>query len=231
MRIISDYHTHTVYSHGKGTAEQNVCVAIEKGLKRIAISEHAGAHIAYGVRGGHLRALRREVDGLASRYARDIEVLFGLECNLTGFGRCDAPADRSAYDVLLLAYHRGVLPRDALGFSCMAEAAGLRRADPVQVANALLAAAERYKIDIFSHPGIYVRCDIPTLAAGAAQLGTALELNGMRLSLTDEQILQAAAAGAHLVINSDAHIPARVGEAEHALAAAERCGVSIDNAG
>ena len=38
MIITADYHTHTNYSHGKGTPEENVLAAIEKGLRRIAIS-------------------------------------------------------------------------------------------------------------------------------------------------------------------------------------------------
>ena len=36
-RLKFDWHTHTVYSHGKGTIEDNVKVAIEKNLTSIAI--------------------------------------------------------------------------------------------------------------------------------------------------------------------------------------------------
>ena len=32
MEILADYHTHTVYSHGKGSIEDNVKVAISKGV-------------------------------------------------------------------------------------------------------------------------------------------------------------------------------------------------------
>ena len=39
MQILADYHTHTVYSHGKGSIEDNVKVAIEKGIKTLGISE------------------------------------------------------------------------------------------------------------------------------------------------------------------------------------------------
>ena len=40
MKIIADYHTHTVYSHGKGSIEDNVKVAIEKNIEKIGISDH-----------------------------------------------------------------------------------------------------------------------------------------------------------------------------------------------
>ena len=37
MILTADYHTHTTYSHGKGTVSENAAVAEEKGLKEIAI--------------------------------------------------------------------------------------------------------------------------------------------------------------------------------------------------
>ena len=40
MKILADYHTHTIYSHGKGTIEDNVKVAISKGIETIGISDH-----------------------------------------------------------------------------------------------------------------------------------------------------------------------------------------------
>ena len=48
MKILADYHTHTIYScgnnenrrHAKGTIEENVLAAIDKGLEVIGISEH-----------------------------------------------------------------------------------------------------------------------------------------------------------------------------------------------
>ena len=46
----ADYHTHTLYSHGKGTIQQNVEAAQRKGLKEIAITDHGPGHILYGVK-------------------------------------------------------------------------------------------------------------------------------------------------------------------------------------
>ena len=40
MKILADYHTHTIYSHGKGTIEDNVKVAISKGIETLGISDH-----------------------------------------------------------------------------------------------------------------------------------------------------------------------------------------------
>ena len=139
---LSDLHTHTDFSHGKGSPEDIVRAGIRCGLKRIAITEHAGGHVFFGVRGEKLTRLRKETERLASVYARDIEVLFGLECNLTGFGECDAPKDRSMFDVLLLAYHKGVVPRDGFLLKRSMEAAGLHKSEPELTAKALLAAAE-----------------------------------------------------------------------------------------
>ena len=50
MEILADYHTHTVYSHGKGSIEDNVKVAISKGIKKIGISDHGYKNVAYGVK-------------------------------------------------------------------------------------------------------------------------------------------------------------------------------------
>lgn len=225
--IFADYHTHTLYSHGTGTPEQNVQAAIARGLSAICISEHGPGHLFYGVRGEKLRQLRQEVDRLAAKYAGRIEVLMGIECNLTGFGRCDLPAKGSLppFDVILLAYHKGVFPLD--GFCCARslEAVARGRSNPLRTANALLAAAERYGVTMFSHPGLYVAADIPTLARGAKELGVLLELNSARVTMTKEQICQAAEAGASFVIGSDAHSPARVGDFALGLAAAREAGV------
>lgn len=234
MKIIADYHTHTVYSHGKGTPEENVLAAIKKGLRRIAVSEHAGAHLFYGVRGEKLRALRLEIDRLNKVYGDRIEVLMGLECNLLGGGKCDLSLprtlwpknfDAAPFDVLLLGFHKGILPRDALTCRAMGEAFRIGKADPVKIAQALLETADRHRIGMLSHPSEYVKADITTLAKGAKELGILLEINASHVSLSPEDLRKAADAGARFVVGSDAHCPARVGVFDAALAAAEEAGV------
>lgn len=228
---LSDLHTHTDFSHGKGSPEDIVRAGIRCGLKRIAITEHAGGHVFFGVRGEKLTRLRKETERLASVYARDIEVLFGLECNLTGFGECDAPKDRGMFDVLLLAYHKGVVPRDGFLLKRSMEAAGMHKSEPELTAKALLAAAEKYRIDIFAHPGEYVKCDIETLARGAKELGTMIEINSRHITLSPDDIRLIAKIGAVMRPDSDAHSPERVGELGPAIAAAAAAGVELPGDG
>lgn len=224
--IKRDYHTHTLYSHGKGTPEENVLAAISMGLNTVAISEHGPGHMFYGVRDEKLRSLRAEVDRLARRYAYKIQVLMGIECNLTGFGRCDMPDDmKNMFDVRLLAFHKGAPAADLFGLRRNMESLHMWPSEPEKTALALLEAGERYKIDIFAHPGLYVKSDIPTLAKGAKELGIKLEINGARTTMTPEQMRQAVNAGAELIIGSDAHSPDRVGDDSLAYAAAEEARV------
>ena len=49
MILYGDYHTHTVYTHGHGTIEDSVKVAIKRGLKQIAITEHSFSQAFYGI--------------------------------------------------------------------------------------------------------------------------------------------------------------------------------------
>jgi len=224
--ISRDYHTHTFYSHGKGTPEEIVLAAISMGLETVAISEHGPGHVFYGVRDEKLRALREEVDRLARRYAYRIQVLMGIECNLTGFGKCDLPEDAAdMFDVRLLAFHKGAPAADFFGVRRNMESLHMWPSEPERTALALLEAGERYKIDIFAHPGLYVKSHIPTLARGAKELGIKLEINGARTTMSKEQLRQAVNEGADLIIGSDAHSPDRVGDDSLAYAAAEEAGV------
>ena len=216
--LTKDLHTHTLYSHGKGTPEENVLAAISCGLKSVAVSEHGPGHMFFGVRGRKLGHLRREMDRLKAKYSD--------KSNLVGYGLTDIPKDLlDVFDVRLLAFHKGGRPSDGFGFARSLESLHLGGSDPVKTAEALLTAGEKYKIDIFAHPGLYVKCDIPTLARGAKELGIKLEINAARVTMSDEELRQAADIGAEFIIGSDAHWPSRVGDDALALAAAKRAGV------
>ena len=47
--LLYDLHTHTTYSHGKGSIEDNVREAFNQGLEFVAISDHGPGHLFYGI--------------------------------------------------------------------------------------------------------------------------------------------------------------------------------------
>ena len=49
MLLYGDYHTHTIYSHGKGDIIDNARVASKKGLKQLAITDHGFDNKLYNV--------------------------------------------------------------------------------------------------------------------------------------------------------------------------------------
>ena len=81
MKLTGDYHTHTMFSHGSGTIEDNVKAAIAQGLDSIAITDHGFRHVAYCVRRSDFPYLRKEVTRLRKLYP-DIRILLGLETNI-----------------------------------------------------------------------------------------------------------------------------------------------------
>ena len=82
MKILADYHTHTIYSHGKGTIEDNVKVAISKGIETIGISDHGYGHLTYGIKRDDILRMREEIDKLNEKYKNQINILLGVECNI-----------------------------------------------------------------------------------------------------------------------------------------------------
>ena len=68
MILTGDYHTHTPYSHGENTIEENVAWAKEIGLKEIGISDHGFSHVAFGLSRKKVQAYRAECKAAEEKY-------------------------------------------------------------------------------------------------------------------------------------------------------------------
>jgi putative hydrolase len=77
--IFGDYHTHTPYSHGKGTILENAMIAKQKGLKEIAITDHGFNHKLYGSNRNDLLTMRDEC--VEAEKLTGVKVLLGVEAN------------------------------------------------------------------------------------------------------------------------------------------------------
>ena len=80
-KIHSDLHTHTTFSHGKGSIEDNIKAAIAKGITTLGISDHGPGHMTYGIKRKSIPLMRAEIERLKSLYPQ-LEVLLGVEAHI-----------------------------------------------------------------------------------------------------------------------------------------------------
>jgi len=235
MRIIADYHTHTIYSHGKGTIRDNVEAAIKRGLKVIGICDHGPGHYMYGVKREKIYEMRRQVDKLNKEY-ENIKILLGVEANIIGFdGTIDVDKEIiDMLDILLLGFHYGVLFNSIGDFLFMNVVNPVSKIVPIckdsiieKNTEAIVKAIKRYPIDLITHPGDKVKLDIRRVAEAAYSKGVALEINQKHNELSIENLKIAKETKVDFYINSDAHRPEEVGMVDEAIERAIKANIPI----
>jgi putative hydrolase len=239
MNAIADFHTHTVYSHGKGTIEDNVNAARERGLKVIGITDHGPGHFFIGIHGveGFWR-MKKEIDSLRRKY-QDIEILFGVEANIVDIdGTIDVPTSvLRELDILLVGYHKLVKPKSFAAFWQGAQnfwAGWVNRSSTALRAGnttAIIKAVRRYPIDAITHPGLQIDIDTVELAKTCKQEGTYLEINSSYGEELDPYIRAALPTGVNFIVNSDAHTPKRVGDFAKAYSLIQRLEIPRERVG
>lgn len=230
MKATIDLHTHTVYSHGKGSIEENVRAARERGLHAVGITDHGPGHFFIGIRGtAAFWKIKKEIAALRRKY-RDVEILFGVEANIVDMdGTIDVPTPvMRELDLLLVGYHKLVRPKSLAAFWQGARNfwAGWTRSASASLragnTAAITAAVRRYPIDAITHPGLQIDIDTAELARVCREHGTLLEINSSYGNELDPYIKAALPSGVGFVINSDAHEPGRVGDFAQAYELVER---------
>lgn len=213
-KFFGDYHTHTVFSHGKGSIEDSVLKAAKLGLKEIGITDHGFNHMAYNVRRRELPRMRAQINAMAVKYPQ-VRAYLGVEANiLSPKGDIDVKeADKPMLDIIVCGYHKLVWhsPR-AASYFWSNNLGGSSAKTAARNTDAYVNAIARNEIDILSHPGNFCKCDIREVARACKQFGTLFELNGKRIYLSDEELSMAAQEGCVFILDSDAHSPGRVGD-------------------
>lgn len=229
-----DFHTHTKYSHGKGTIMQNALSARDKNLQGIAISDHGFSHPAFGMRRRNLAQMRADCDLATSKTG--VRVLLGVESNILGIsGKTDVKeSDYESLDVYLAGVHRFVTYdkiRDYLSLFAGNFLSASLKFKPSKslikdTTTAYLNAIKNNPIDILTHLNYLCFADYLEVAKCLSDYGTYLEINTKKVHLTDEEwqnIVDKTAV--NFVIDSDAHSPDRVGDVK--LAEDLLCRVNI----
>lgn len=230
-KLIKDWHTHTIYSDGKGSIEDNVKVAVQKGLKSIAITDHGFNHTLYGVKRDRVKEMRLEIERLRKIY--DIEILLGVEANLISKqGEIDLTMDEcKEFDVINMGLHRSVkYSRKSEWWTLFIRNLLWNTKKHSNILTEMyVRAIEKYPITTVVHLHEYKKINVQPIADIAKQKGVNIELNAKRMFFNQEEIDYMRQNGNNLIIGSDAHIPERVGEYAKIQDAIPRLNILVEN--
>lgn len=221
MVLTGDYHTHTPYSHGENTIEENVARAKELGLKSIGIADHGYSHLAFGLSREKIQEYKAECNAAAEKYG--VKVLVGIESNIRSVdGKADlTEKDYEDFDLYLCGNHIVVQYasfRDYVSYGLTNVVRGRLHLQATKKqmernTKAYINTIKNNPIDAITH--LNYRCPSYALevAKCAADYGTYIELNSKKVHLTDEELCDIAAkTSARFIIDSDAHSVDRIGE-------------------
>jgi putative hydrolase len=218
--LLSDLHTHTVYSHGTGSIEDNVNAARARGVRCIGITDHGPGHLLYGVKRWNIPRMRAEVERLSSIYT-DMEIQLGIEANIANSsGILDVTqGEFHLYDYVIAGYHYAAFGSNIVGnavrmvqnFTESKAGKDTRRLMRHNTQN-IVKAIEVNDIKILAHPGDKAPVDLLEIAVACAKRDVLVEINTNHMSLRAEDMRTMALADVRFIICSDAHSPNRVGD-------------------
>jgi DNA polymerase (family 10) len=211
-----DMHMHTTATDGRADAWTMARAARDAGLEYVAITDHSRAlAMANGL--DETRALQHAAEVRALNGRDDlggIIVLAGIECDILADGRLDLAVDCLAQlDFVIASIHSAIDQEES------------------QMTDRLLFAMECPWVDVIAHPtGRKIlrrepgRANMDRVFDAAMAHGVALEINGQpdRLDLNDVLARRARDRGVKLIVDSDAHSPAALGNQRWAVAVARR---------
>ncbi len=221
QELRGDLHMHTTRTDGRADAETMARAARAAGLEYIAITDHSRAvAMANGLdeagaidHARSIRSLNEQLEG--------ITVLAGIECDIRPDGTMDLADDcLSQLDIVIASVH---------------SAFGL---DPERMTDRLLRALSCPWVDVLAHPtGRLIlkrepyRFDADRVFAAAAAAGVAIEINSQvdRLDLDEVHARTARDRGVKIVIDSDAHSPAALGNLRWGVSVARRAWLQADD--
>lgn len=224
-KIVADYHTHTTYSHGKGSVEDNVKKAIDLGLKTIAITDHGINHFIFGISNKGLLKQLNEIKLLQTKYP-EIEIMSGIEGNLCGIsGATDITEFMyDNLDIILCGFHKPVWSdkiSDYFKLYYNSYSHPIYKPTKAQIARntkAYVNMVKNNKIDILTHINYHLRVDCKEVAKVCADYGTVIEISTRHNECTKNDYEDLFSVDSlMLAINSDAHVTENIANCGKAL--------------
>ena len=226
-----DYHTHTVFSDGTGTLEENIQHAIAIGLKEYAVTDHAFRHKAHGITLANFQVQKRMVELYREKYPQ-IKIYHALEGNLMGYsGLLDTDAYVDDLDFLQMGYHKTASNESFAtwwSFTLMNLIFKPSKAKIEKNTLAYLRCIDRYPLKFVNHLNYGVLVDCKEIAKLCVERGTKIELNGKRVFFSQQEVDDMLETGVEFVVNSDAHASDKVGNVQLPIEFAKTHGIPLD---
>jgi DNA polymerase (family X) len=216
--VRGELHCHTTWSDGKASVLEMGEAAKALGYEYLAICDHTpNVRVVPGLAADDLRRQGEEIAQANDRLT-PFRILRGVECDLRADGSLDVDdATLAELDWVQLSLHAG------------------QRRSRAELTRMVIDAMRHPRVSALSHPKGRIlnhrpenALDLEAVFSVALETGVALEVNGLpdRLDLSGDHVCEALAAGASIVLNSDAHSTQGLANMELAVYAARRGGCS-----
>ena len=213
--IRGDLHVHTDWSDGTASVDEMVSAAAARGYSYVAITDHSPS------RGGNpggldIERVQQQRQALIEAQAKhpEIRILRGTEVDIKNDGSLDFPDEVLAeLDWVVASVHSTF----SMGIDAMTER--------------MLRAIRNPHVDAIGHPTGRIlgrrppyELDMEAVFAAAVETCTALEINSFpqRLDLKDTHVRRALDLGIKIVIDTDAHSVAELGQIDFGIEVARR---------
>lgn len=225
-----DLHTHTTYSHGKGSIFDNAKEANAKSLKMIGIADHGFGHIFYGMKKEDVSNMRKDINK-AKEIFPDLDIQLSVEANIiNASGKLDVSSeDQKLFDYIIAGYHYGVLgekPAKAISV-CIGGYCKLFSNKSFNT-DIVIKALHENDIKVLTHPGDKIDVYMDEIAKACEETHTIMEINNHHNGLSIKNLEIAAKYDVDFVISSDAHLPQNVGTFDVALKRAQTIGLPYE---
>lgn len=196
--IVCDLHMHTTASDGSNSLGEMISAARARQRTHIAITDHSKrVSMARGLNEERLLQQWQEIDEINAVLGGQFRVLKGVECDILETGPMDIVDEVLAQaDWVVGSVHYG------------------QKQSRQEITKRIVGALENPHVDAIGHPTGRLlgsrpsyEVDMEAVIDTAVRCRKALELNASpyRLDLGEHHLLQAAAAGVPITINTDAH--------------------------
>ena len=231
MKLTGDFHTHTTYTHGTSTIEENVKQAENLGLKNIAITEHS-YNSCYHIQHGDLDKMRKDIDAIKDKYK--IKILLGIEANLISRnGDLDIDdSELDKLDLVIVGFHKFTKVKFKEWLFFVLPNLIRKRPSKKQIernTKAYLNCIKKHRVNILAHlqyGGCYVDCE--KIAKECVKRNIYIELNGKRINFSKIEIDKMVKTGVKFIINSDAHDIYSVGKNHRAFNLIEKYKIPLE---